>query len=41
VRKTIQIAIKASTSKVWGILTGFSAMPSWNPFFTAITPGSG
>ena len=46
VPKTIetQIAIKASPSKVWSILTDFSAMPSWNPFITAISgdvlPGS-
>jgi hypothetical protein len=32
-----QIAIKASPSKVWSILTDFSAMPSWNPFITAIS----
>ena len=44
--KTIetQIAIKASPSKVWSVLTDFSAMPSWNPFITAISgdvlPGS-
>jgi hypothetical protein len=46
VPKTIetQTAIKASPSKVWGILTGFSSMPSWNPFIMAIRgdmlPGS-
>jgi hypothetical protein len=46
VSKTIetQISIKASPSKVWHILTDFSAMPSWNPFITAIggdvLPGS-
>jgi hypothetical protein len=46
VPKTIetQIAIKASPSKVWSVLTDFSAMPSWNPFITAISgdvlPGS-
>ena len=46
VPKTIetQIAIKASPSKVWSILTDFSAIPSWNPFITAISgdvlPGS-
>jgi Polyketide cyclase / dehydrase and lipid transport len=32
-----RIAIKASPSKVWSILTNFSAMPSWNPFITAIS----
>jgi hypothetical protein len=32
-----QIAIKASPSKVWSFLTDFSAMPSWNPFITAIS----
>jgi hypothetical protein len=39
VMKTIetQIGIKASPSKVWSILTDFSAMPSWNPFITAIS----
>ena len=38
------IRIDASPSKVWSILTDFSAMPSWNPFITAISgavsPGS-
>jgi hypothetical protein len=39
-----QVSIAASPSKVWSILTDFSAMPSWNPFITAISgsasPGS-
>jgi hypothetical protein len=39
-----QVAIKASPGKIWSILTDFSAMPSWNPFITAISgdvlPGS-
>jgi hypothetical protein len=37
--KTIekQILIKAAPNKVWGILTDFSRMASWNPFIRAIS----
>ena len=39
-----QISIRATPDKVWGILTDFSNMASWNPFLRAIsgsaTPGS-
>jgi hypothetical protein len=31
------ITIKAAPSKVWGILTDFAGMPTWNPFITAIS----
>jgi hypothetical protein len=38
------IRIDASPANVWSVLTDFSAMPSWNPFITAISgmvsPGS-
>jgi hypothetical protein len=31
------ILIKATPSKVWGILTDFARMPHWNPFITAVS----
>lgn len=31
------ISIKAAPSKVWGILTDFASMPTWNPFIKAIS----
>jgi hypothetical protein len=32
-----EISIRATPEKVWGILTDFSSMPSWNPFIRAIS----
>ncbi|KAB2940904.1 MAG: SRPBCC domain-containing protein [Hyphomicrobium sp.] len=39
-----QIDIEAPANKVWGFLTDFAAMPTWNPFIRQIsgspTPGA-
>lgn len=32
-----QITVEASPTKIWGILTDFSAMSAWNPFIRTIS----